>query len=1030
MLFLPLLAALLATVPADGLTSPVHRSWGVPEGLPQSSVHALAQGPDGWLLAGTQEGVARFDGYTWQPIPFSSFKTACRPVQSIAGGRDELWIGTLRCGLFRFAHDAATPVDGLDSPNIIALHPDADGALWVATDRSIFWRSPAGALERRLSGERVRALQVAAGGFWAAVDGHLRFVPHQGAPTDVPELEGKTINVLTLDGDVLWVGTAIDGLFEVRGLHARRVPGPASVSALLADRAGALWVGDRDGGLFRGDEHGLAPVRGFDGVPPLALLEDREGSIWVGTSAHGLHQLRPALIENVGTEEGLTSPVTWSIAEDARGTIWIGTDSGWLVHLEHRQPVTTELPESLKGASVFDLSVAPDGAIWLATRKGFAVMRGGAITPLGEAEGLPRAFGTIIARRDGSIWAGTSKGLLRSTGGRFERVAAVPEGLRVHALRETSDGALWVGTSGGLFELRGQSVRRYTEQDGLGGDRIVEISEDADHPGVVWVGGSDGISRVDHGEVHTARGAQGLSSELDFSMVDDRKGHLWVGTDHGILRLDKAELEALFAGRRARIEPIEFGVADGMRNPECNGYSVSTSLLARDGEVWFATMGGAVHFFPERLQPSIPVAPVTIVHASSNGEALLAGGRIEASAPNVEIRYVAPTFLDPGRVHYRYRLDGYDSDWVDVGARQHALYTHLPPGDYTFHVQAYLPGQWYSVEASLAFSRPARLIERRGFWPLMALLGLLLIGVGTFFHTRELEKRVDARTGELRAALERVAQSERSVRIAERMASIGTLAAGVAHEINNPLAFLCANVDFALQELRDVSTPFDASRVGEIVSALSEASEGAQRVKVIVRDLKTFSRAEAGPPTSVDVRAVFETALNLSRNTLTQRARLVTDLQPVPPVRGEEGRLAQVLVNLLVNAAQAVAPGAADRNEIHARCLTAEDGWILAEVRDTGSGIAPENLQRIFDPFFTTKPVGVGTGLGLSICHGLISAMGGTIQVESAVGKGTTFRIRLPRAEFEHQTPASIRTSVPDGAPAIMRPPARLGDAA
>jgi signal transduction histidine kinase len=269
------------------------------------------------------------------------------------------------------------------------------------------------------------------------------------------------------------------------------------------------------------------------------------------------------------------------------------------------------------------------------------------------------------------------------------------------------------------------------------------------------------------------------------------------------------------------------------------------------------------------------------------------------------------------------------------------------------------------------------------------------------------------------------------------MASIGTLAAGVAHEINNPLAYLCANVDFALQELRDASTPLFVERVGEIISALTEASDGAQRVKAIVKDLKTFSRAESGPPGSVDVRRVFDTALNLSRNTVTQKARLTVDLRPVPSVRGEEGRLAQVMVNLLINAAQAIPAGAKDRNEILARCITGDDGWIVAEVRDTGSGIAPENLQRIFDPFFTTKPVGVGTGLGLSICHGIVVAMGGTIQVESVVGEGTTFRVRLPpavetqdsargtRAVAKAITPAELPAN--GGAKPLRRPTPSMG---
>jgi signal transduction histidine kinase len=239
--------------------------------------------------------------------------------------------------------------------------------------------------------------------------------------------------------------------------------------------------------------------------------------------------------------------------------------------------------------------------------------------------------------------------------------------------------------------------------------------------------------------------------------------------------------------------------------------------------------------------------------------------------------------------------------------------------------------------------------------------------------------------------------------LADRMASVGTLAAGVAHEINNPLAFILANLEFAIGELGD------AGASAEVSPALTEARAGPLRVREIVRDLRAFSRAEPGGSEVVDPRSVLQSAIGLAQNEIRHRARLDVDAGEIPLVVASERRLGQVLVNLLINAAQAIPEGRAAENVVCATTGTAPDGRARIEISDTGSGIAPELLGQIFDPFFTTKPVGVGTGLGLSICHGIVAALGGEIQVESAAGKGSTFRVLLPPAiEPDAREPAPL----------------------
>ncbi len=234
---------------------------------------------------------------------------------------------------------------------------------------------------------------------------------------------------------------------------------------------------------------------------------------------------------------------------------------------------------------------------------------------------------------------------------------------------------------------------------------------------------------------------------------------------------------------------------------------------------------------------------------------------------------------------------------------------------------------------------------------------------------------------------------EAQLLFADRMSSMGTLAAGVAHEINNPLAFIMANISYALEQLRRPDV-----RTGEALRALEEALEGAARVREIVRDLKTFSRPEEKPGEVVDIRQVLRSSMNLAQNEIRHRARLVVNLQEVPPVAASAHRIGQVFLNLLINAAQAIPEGHADRNEIRVSARLDADWRVLVEIADTGAGIPPETLPRIFDPFFTTKPVGVGTGLGLSICHGIVTGLGGAIRVQTRPGEGSTFQVLLPTA--------------------------------
>jgi PAS domain S-box-containing protein len=242
-------------------------------------------------------------------------------------------------------------------------------------------------------------------------------------------------------------------------------------------------------------------------------------------------------------------------------------------------------------------------------------------------------------------------------------------------------------------------------------------------------------------------------------------------------------------------------------------------------------------------------------------------------------------------------------------------------------------------------------------------------------------------------------QLEARLLVSERMASLGTLAAGIAHEVNNPLAYVTANLEFVIGGLREADASAQGGRTSELIQALTEAHEGADRVRKAMGDLKTFSRPDDKANGPVDVRRVVESAVNIAWNEIQQRALLVNECVDVPKVQANESQLAQVVLNLIMNALQSMREGDPARNEI--RIATRRSGLdrVAIEVRDTGSGISEEVRGRIFDPYFTTKPVGTGMGLGLSVCHSIVTLLGGEIEVESEIGHGSLFRVLLPIAK-------------------------------
>ncbi|HZI09388.1 MAG TPA: ATP-binding protein, partial [Myxococcus sp.] len=494
-----------------------------------------------------------------------------------------------------------------------------------------------------------------------------------------------------------------------------------------------------------------------------------------------------------------------------------------------------------------------------------------------------------------------------------------------------------------------------------------------------------------------------------------------MSSNKGVSRVLRRELDEVATGKLKRLETVMgFDMRDGMRSTECNGNTQPSGWRGQDGRLWFTNLRGAIVVDPVRVRVSRRPPEVRIEEVKVQGQPVPVTDRVELTPgqSRLEIQFTAFTPADASGLRFQYRLKNHDdSSWVSSEVRT-ATYTALRPGSYVFEVKAEGRDGGWTEPVSLVVGVESKLWQRTWFL-LLCVLGTVALGVSVYRlrvgqlkkRERWLAERVRERTQELARANQDLETNMRTLRQTQaqlvqagRMAAVGQLAAGVGHEINNPLAYIVSNLEHASGEAEALARELgDAQGVGprlrDVSQALREALHGADRVRRIVRDLRTFSRPDDEKQGAVELHAVLDSAVKIAMGELRPRAKLMRDYGDVPLVEGNEARLAQVFLNLLVNAAQALPEGRADENEVRLVTRLGQDGTVVAEVRDTGSGIAPEALGRIFDPFFTTKPVGVGTGLGLSLCHAYLSAMGGTISVESEVGRGSVFRVVLRRSK-------------------------------
>ncbi len=813
-----LLAALLAAPRARALdpgrrtTQYVVDSFTQDDGLPQNTVNAIAQTPDGYLWLGTEEGLVRFDG-----VRFTVFDRKTTPelrnnfVMALHVDRTgSLWIGTFGGGLVRLRggrFELFTRAQGLPSERIRSLGADRSGDLWIATGGGGLGRYVGGRLSTLSEKQGLASNRV-----WsAAADGRGRlFIGTFGGGLQVLE-DGKLVarslgsgpaallvrpTLVDADGS-LWAGTDGAGLFRVRddGVTAF---GPAeglpslSIRTLLRDRDGSLWVGTDGAGVHRFRDGRFEPFTTRQGLANdfvVSLFEDREGSLWIGTSGGGLVRLRDGKFANVSTRDGLGNDVVRAVLEDRDGSLWAGTTGGGVTRFSGGRATTLTTADGLASDQVFSLHEDPAGRVWIGTDgAGVNVLERGRLRRLTTADGLVNdRVRAIVSDGEGAVWLGTVSGLSRWKDGRF--TTFTPEnglpGSSIRALLAGRDGSLWIGSDGGgLGRLKDGEFKTWRAAHGLSSPRVFSLHED--ERGTLWVGTSGGgLNRLSDGKLAAITSAHGLHDDVVFQVLEDGKGFLWMSSNHGVFRVARDELDAFADGRLPRVTSEAFGKADGMGSAECNAGSPA-GIRTRDGRLLVATIKGITSIDPGRL-PTNPLPPPVLV------EELLVDGRtvplgetvrIGPGTERIELRYTATSLAVPARVRFRHRLEGFDRSWVDAGTARSATYTNLRHGWYRFRVVAANDdGVWNETGAELSLSLAPFFYQT---WWFLSLAAGLVLGAALAAHRlrirrlkrreRELERVVDERAGELKK------RSEELQRAQEQIEKLTTTTSGVLED--------------------------------------------------------------------------------------------------------------------------------------------------------------------------------------------------------------------------------------------------------
>ncbi len=1021
-----LFALFLASAAAATPETPQFRPVGVADGLPSSTVAALALDRDGFLWIGTRDGLARYDGVgyrIYRHVPGDPASLPGNSVQALyVDARNRLWVGVESEGLavldgdragFRHISQKNQPL--LRSDDVWAITGTRDGQVWFGTYGGGLYRLD-------------------------AADRWTRYLPDAARPASLPAAD---VPALAVDSaGTLWVGTT-HGLARWTGHGFETIaPGRLSgeeVDSLSADRDGSLWIGTSAGldhRLADGRIERPAWVASLPDPVVMTVLADREGTRWFGTRK-GLAGMRDGKLDTLSSYPA-TARALFASLEDRDGGLWFGTQTSGLLRLppgwrNFAVFGRDDGPGKLSGVPVRGMAPTRDGRVWLVGSSSVVdrldPVSGRIEAVFDVASAIPNArLWSVLERSDGSLWLGHARGLSRyQPRTRSWTHWHIGEGADpllpgpVQMLALTEDGLLWLASYGGGVQARdsdGHIVFSLAAGDGRGVDSPDQEQMTVGPDGLVWLAGPKGLRRwnADTERFDQIAGApdehvfgfafvppdtlwlhrmgaleawhwngnalarfrsigarEGLPAVESGGMFADRGGALWLPTARGLLRYDPL-------GERLRM----FGVRDGLPSQE---FLLQPPVVLPQGLGLASSNAGVVLFDPARIRPGGAASRLVLDALSFRR-----GERTLNLAPGTATLTLGPgdrdlhvgarllSFADAAAHRYRFFLHGYDTRWVDVGASGQRDFSQLPPGSFRMEITAGNADGAWSVPVSFALRVLAPWWQRP--WAIALWVGSAF-GLA-WIMARAYRARLRERTAlQLREQQRRISDqgSEAKSRF---LATLG-------HEIRTPMTGV-----LGMAELLQGSEL--APRQRGQVEAIRRAGDHLLR---LVNDALDLARIEAGKlvleDAAFDLHSLLDDTAALLRP-LAEAKGLAFTLQRAPgtprALRGDAGRVRQILFNLGSNAIKFT-----DRGEVALRSAATPAGLLL-EIADTGPGLDAAQQARLFQRFEQLDVAAdrrrQGSGLGLAICNELATAMGGRIELQSQPGQGTTLRVLLP----------------------------------
>ena len=1040
-----LVTALSARVPE----TPQFRRIGIDQGLPSSRINALAQDREGYLWVATDDGVARFDGVSmrvWRHNPGIVGGMPDNLVNALFVDRhDNVWLsfGKNGAGHIDAQRREVRPlrsddVPGFATADVWSIAETPDGSLWFASfGDGLFERDAQGRLIAHggvptgRGGERqdlVVSLATGADGtLWIGTGAGLaQRVDGRIEPVAAPELEGDAILALQAEPDgSLWIA-ARSRLWR-RTPEGRLEPSPwdaelagLRVHGVQRDGRGGRWVYTARG-LFHDGGDGLRRFRSPEASEGdyQQMLVDRQGGLWFGDAEYGLVWLSgywrsfATLTRQSDPPLQLSMRQAVAFAEDPAGGVLIAGEDGRIDRLmPDRQTIERDaVPADVFGAvRLYALAYADDGALWVGAARQQLLRR----DPDGRwrrwSRGDPDAppagsIDFIVPMPDGEVWvAGYGGGLQRRDAeGRLLQHITPDSGLGLgnldsEALLRGPDGALWVANAQGVQRWNGE---RFDAQIGPQGGAVQGVAFiDADElwlyrPGLLqrWRREAGVWTMVDQAD----SGNDSLPSAEAGGLVRDAAGRLWLFTVRGLLRFDP-DTRAI---RR-------FGPGDGLAHSE---FGLRPPRVLADGVVIAGSIGGAVVFDPAQVEPDTRVARMVIDSVSvRRAEDIVEfdpAGALVLQPDDRDLRVAARlmSFADPAAHRYRFRLNGYDPDWVEVGAAGERLLPRQSPGQYTLDVVAAgADGRW-SEPQTLAFTVLPPWWRTWWAYALYSLAAVALLAGGAALLRRRVQ---------LQAAQRGLQDARRVAQQASEAKS--AFLADLGHELRTPLTGVLGMTELMLKAPLD-----DAQR-----RRAETVMRAGQHLLRLVNDTLDLARIEAGrlllQDEPFDLPALALDVGQLLRPTAEAKGlEFTVQLAPgLPPrVRGDEARLRQILLNLGGNAIKFT-----EKGQVTLALRPLPGGGAQFDVTDTGIGLDEAQQRRLFQRFEqaegdTTQRRFGGAGLGLAISRELARAMGGELTLRSAKGEGSCFSVRLPLPPDERVRPAGVASEAGPSTPLV-----------